>query len=147
MKDVSLWKIPIEGGEPIQISTRRTYRISISPDGTKFAHVARIGGNQKIAIKSFENDEILQEFDFPKGLFVGGDIVWAKDGTALIYAAEDSNSVGNLWRQSLKGGPPEKFTHYTSGETFYFDLSPDGSELALIRGGWNYSAVLLRPSK
>lgn len=95
-------------------------------------------------IRSLDDSQVLQAFDPVKDMFVGGDVVWSNDGKALFYAADDSNKVSNLWKQLTRGGPPERITNYTSGEIFYFDFSPDESELALVRGEWKYDAVLLR---
>ena len=144
MKDLSLWKVSIEGGEPARVSDKRAYRISISPDGSKFAHFTKKDGQTIIAVKSFANDAMLQQFALPEGVFPGFDIVWTKDGKSLIYSAEDNNSTGNLWQQSLTGNPPQKLTHYNSEEIFYFDFSPDFSQLAIIRGFWNHSVVLVK---
>jgi Tol biopolymer transport system component/DNA-binding winged helix-turn-helix (wHTH) protein len=144
MKDVTLWKVPIEGGEPVQIYNNRAYRVSISPDGTKFAHFSRVDGESKILIRTLENGQILQEFDPVKDMFIGSDIIWSSDGKTLFYSADDSNHVSNLWKQPIRGGEPEKLTNYTSGEIFYFDFSPDDYELAMVRGEWKYEAVLLR---
>jgi Tol biopolymer transport system component/DNA-binding winged helix-turn-helix (wHTH) protein len=144
MKDLSLWKISIEGGKPIQISDEPAYQVSISPDGAKFAHFIQKGGTTKISVKSFSSCEVLQEFALPNGNYATRDIDWAIDGQALIYALEDRNSVGNLWQQPLNGDTPHKLTNYTSEEVFYFDFSPDGSQLAIIRGSWNHDIVLLK---
>ncbi len=144
MKDVSLWKVPIEGGEPKQVSHKRAYNISVSPDGSKFAHFAKVGDKLKMLIKSLENGESLHEFDTPAGYFTGSEIVWSRNGDFLFFVAEDDNSVGNIWRQSIESSSPEMLTHYTSEEIFSFDFSPDGTELALIRGTWNHDAVLLK---
>jgi DNA-binding winged helix-turn-helix (wHTH) protein/Tol biopolymer transport system component len=143
MKNPGLWKVPIEGGEPTLIFEKRVNRISLSPDGTKFAHIIKIDGKRKIVIRSFVNNEAVQQFDMPAGYFFGGDIVWSDKDKALLYIANDSNNVGNLWGQSLDGGPHEKLTHYTTSEIFYFAFSPDHAETALIRGSWHYEAVLL----
>jgi Tol biopolymer transport system component/DNA-binding winged helix-turn-helix (wHTH) protein len=144
MKDMSLWKVSIEGGAPARVSDKRAYRISISPDASKFAHFAQKDGKTIIAVKSFANDELLQQFALPEGFFPGLGIVWTKDGKSLIYSAADSNSTGNLWQQSLSGDPPQELTHYNSEEIFYFDFSPDFSQFAVIRGSWNYSVVLVK---
>ena len=144
MKDVSLWKVSIEGGDPTLVSDKRAYNISISPDQTKFAHFTRIGEKIIIGIKSFPGFEALQEFAPPAGYFAGRDVVWTKDGSSLIYAVEDSNLVGNLWKQPLGGGEPMKLTNYNSEEIFNFGFSPDGSRLAIIRGSWNHDLVLVK---
>jgi Tol biopolymer transport system component/DNA-binding winged helix-turn-helix (wHTH) protein len=142
VKDFSLWKIPIEGGMSEQISDKRAYGISISPDGTKFAHFSRSDGNIRIVVESFPNRAVLQEFEIPEGHFAGRRIVWTIEGNALIYSAEDTNSVGNLWLQPLNGGVRQKLTHYNADEIFHFDISRDGSHLALIRGAWTYDVVI-----
>jgi TolB protein len=147
MKDVSLWKVPIDGGPPTVISEKPAYQVSVSPDGTSFAHFSKVDGVTNILIRSLENGEVVQQFDTIRGFFVGRSIVWSKDGKSVFYAAHDSNSVGNIWRQPLDGKPPEKITNYTSGEIFHFDFSPDNSELALVRGGWKYDAVLMKGFK
>lgn len=147
MKDVSLWKISIFGGEPIKVSDKRAYDVSISPDGTEFAHFANTDGQLKILIRSLETADVLKELDPIKGLFAGSQVVWSKESRDLFYAAHDNNSVGNIWRQPISGGLPEKLTHYMSGEIFYFDFSPDDSQVAMIRGGWKYDAILLKGFK
>jgi Tol biopolymer transport system component len=144
VRDGSVWKVPAEGGEPTPISRTRALNISISPDGTEFAYFGRKEEKIKVFVKSFLNDELLHEFDLSEGYSAAGHIVWTRDGRALIYAAEDNNLVGNLWLQSLAGNRPQKLTSYESNEISAFDLSQDGSELAVIRGTWNHSAVLVQ---
>lgn len=149
MKDKSLWQVSIEGGASEQIAGgKRAYHISISPDGTKFAHFAKKDNRPIIAVKTFPDGASLQEFAIPEGFFAGRNIVWTNEnGGALIYNAEDANSVGNLWRQSLDGAPPQKLTNYVADEIFYFNFSPDGSQLALVRGSWNHDVVLVKGFK
>lgn len=143
-KDAHLWQVSIEGGEPTLVSGKRSNNISISPDQTKLALFIRTGDRTKIVTKSFPNDDLLQEFAIPPDHFAGRDIVWTEDGTALIYSVEDGSNVGNLWRQPLSGGEPEKLTNYNSKEIFGFSFSHDNSRLALVRGSWNYNAVLIK---
>ena len=147
MKDVSLWKVSIDGGPSTEVSERPAYQVSVSPDGTSFAHFSKVDGVTNILIRSLENGKVVQQFDTIRGFFVGRSIIWSKDGKSVFYTAHDSNSVGNIWRQPLDGKPPKKITNYTSGEIFHFDFSPDNSELALVRGGWKYDAVLMKGFK
>ncbi|MGI8788301.1 MAG: hypothetical protein ACR2HG_11130, partial [Pyrinomonadaceae bacterium] len=60
---------------------------------------------------------------------------------------QDLSHVGNLWRQSLDGGKPQKITDFTAEQIFDFSYSPDGKLLALVRGSWNQDAVLLKGLK
>lgn len=146
MTDRDLWKIPINGGEAVKISDDRGRNLSISPDGSMAALFHRIDGKVKIAIKLLAADRLLQAFDMPPGLLAGSNVAWAKDGKSIIYSAEDSNNVGNLWRQPLIGGSPELLTHYNSDEIFDFRPSPDGSQMAFVRGTWKHEIVLIDSS-
>jgi Tol biopolymer transport system component len=141
---MSLWKVPIGGGETEQISEQRSSNIAISPDNISFAHFGKTDDVTKIFVRSFGSEENLRVFDLPEKTFPAGRVVWTKDGQDLIYAAEDTNLVGNLWLQPLAGGPPQKLTNFTTDEIFAFDLSPEGSDLAIIRGTWNHNVVLAR---
>jgi Tol biopolymer transport system component len=116
--------------------------VSISPDGTKFAHFTRRGDALVAVVKTFPGGDVVQEFALPDGYFAVPDIIWSSDGGSLTYAAVDSNAVGNLWQQPLTGGPPKQLTNYTSDEIFYFNFSPDGTQLAIVRGSWRHDVVL-----
>ena len=133
-KDGTLWKISVEGGEATLVSDKRAYNISISPDGTRFAHFAEKDERVKIFVKSFATGDLAGEFAVPEGFSAGRKIVWIKNGAALIYSAEDSKNAGNLWEQYISGTAPQKLTNYTSDEIFSFNYSPDESQIALIRG-------------
>jgi len=65
---------------------------------------------------------------------------WTADGQALLYT--DAHRPDNIWRQPLAGGPPQQFTHFKEQHIGYFDLSPDGKQLAVARGD-PYSDVVL----
>jgi Tol biopolymer transport system component len=144
--DGSLWRISTEGGEAVRLSEKKSNRVSISPDGTKLAYYGRQNGKRKLLVKSFPECEILNEFEVFINRASGPKIVWATDGKSLIYENIDLNYIGNLWRQSL-GGEPEQSTNFTSEQIFDFGFSPDRSQLALVRGAWNYDAVLLKGFK
>lgn len=145
--DETLWKTPIEGGQPVQLSTKRSQNISLSSDGSRFAHFARKDNKPVIFVRSFSNDEVLHEFVIPDGIFAGGDIAWNKDDSALIYAADDGSLVGNLWEQPVNGGGAKRLTNYPADEIFMFDFSKDHTQLALIRGSWNYDVLSMKGFK
>jgi len=144
INDGGLWQISLDASERRLISNKTGFDVSISPDGKKLAHFAKSGQKTKIVIASSDGESMLREFDTPTGYFASGRIVWTDNGRALLYAAEDSNLVGNLWQQSLDGQTPRKLTNYNSDEIFGFDLSLDGLTLAVIRGTWNHNIVLVK---
>ncbi len=143
MNDVSLWKVPIEGGEPSRTSTEGAYAVSISPDGSKVAVIKAIDGETKVVIRLLAEDKPFATFAIPAGLVAGGNITWTSDGKSVCYAADSGTGVGNIWRQPLIGGQAEMITHYSSEEIFDFSASPDGSQMAFVRGSWEYEVILI----
>ncbi|MGI8787372.1 MAG: winged helix-turn-helix domain-containing protein [Pyrinomonadaceae bacterium] len=147
VKNGSLWRVSVSGGEAAQLSAEKSLRVAVSPDGTKFAHFGRRDNKRKLFVKSFPECQPLNEFEIASGEATPGKVVWAQDGKSLIYDNNDLPEVDNLWRQSLDGGEPQKLTNFTSERIFDFSFSPDGKWLALVRGLWNSDAVLLKGFK
>jgi len=65
---------------------------------------------------------------------------WTNDGQALLYT--NAHRPDNIWRQPLAGGPPQQVTHFKEDQIGYFDVSPDGKQIAMARGN-AYSDVVL----
>ena len=53
----------------------------------------------------------------------------------------------NVWAQPIGGGPPRQLTDFKSDQTFYFDWSRDGKQLALARGTQTSDVVLITDFK
>ena len=76
-----------------------------------------------------EGGKILHPFASPAGIQVFG---WSGDGRALHYALT-RGGVGNIWEQSLTGGPARQINF--KGELIRdFDWSHDGQQLVVARG-------------
>lgn len=142
-----IWQVSLDGGEERQVSSADARRISISRDGTKLAYSSGTGDDNSIVVETFPNGEPIRRFAIPERETPGQDIVWTADDAALIYGAENSAMIGNLWKQPLAGGPAEKISDFTTDEIFFIGLSPDGSELALVRGVWNHEVVVVKGFK
>jgi Tol biopolymer transport system component/DNA-binding winged helix-turn-helix (wHTH) protein len=141
----TLWKVPIEGGQPVQITQGKTMGAAISPDGKWFAYFQR--GPQpnalvKIVVIPFEGGPAVKEFAVSQRALPTFDLSWTKDGKALIYAA-DSDDISNLWRQPLNGRYPERITNFNALKIFEFALSPDEKQIAIARGEWTNELVLI----
>ncbi len=145
--DGSLWRVPVEGGEAIRLTEEKSNRVTISPEGTRFAYYGRQDNKRKILVRSFPECKLLNEFEVVINVVPGPSFAWAADGKSLVYESMDLNYVGNLWRQRLDGGEPQKLTNFTSEQIYDFAFSPDGRYLALVRGSRNYDAVLLKGFK
>ncbi len=144
---LTIWKISTDGGEPVQLIQDYSINASASPDGKLLAYFGRKEPDKDIMetkVISLEDGKIVRQFSLPDGEFVAtGKILWTKDSKTLIYAKERIDRIPNLWTQPLDGSPPKQITNYVSERIFDFDWSPDGRQLAMIRGNWKNETVLI----
>ena len=58
---------------------------------------------------------------------------WGPEGDSL-YHVETRDGVMNVYLMPLDGGEPRQLTHFTEGEIFNYDVSPDHTRLVIARG-------------
>ena len=141
--DGSVWTIPLTGGTPTQLTTEKCTRFSLSPSGDKVAYLGRIDGKRKLLVKTFPEFQLLHEFDVRSSNPTPPKIVWTDNEKALVYNFIDESLIGNLMRQEIGGGAPQKLTNFTSNLIFDFDFSPDGKQLGIVSGSWDSDIVLI----
>jgi Tol biopolymer transport system component len=139
----SAWRVSIDGGSPSKLAENLDRpRVPISPDSRMIA-VRQWGKTPAspsvLTVVSAESGKVLYTFESPPGIQVFG---WSGDGRALNYALT-RGGVGNLWEQSLTGGPPRQITHFKSELIRDFDWSHGGKQLAVARGHLNSNVVLI----
>ncbi len=132
----TLWKVPIDGGTPSQISNQPASLAQVSPDGERIACMWYVNGDPSVAhpqfaILTLDRGEVLRVFDQLPGS--SDQLVWKADGTAVDYA-RNLDGVGNIWRQPLSGGAPFQVTRFESDQLFWFARSLDGRRDATARG-------------
>ena len=148
-----IFKIPVSGGAPVQLSARNTLSGPIlSPDGRHvvFASVSKDGvvigvgvsaetgqveglGNQAATPETFDADVHLAR--------------WMPDGRAVAIV-DIRTGTPNLWIDALVPGAPEKqFSHFTSEKIWDFHWSRDGKYIALARGSDASDVVLFTSAK
>ena len=66
----------------------------------------------------------------------------SSDGLSVIYW-ETQRGVGNIWWQSISGGPPIQLTLFDGNLIFRHALAPDRKHLALVRGSTISDVILL----
>ncbi len=141
----TLWSVPIDGGEAVQVSRQPTSVPRISPDGNQIACIHYPGRDPRYSrrLLAVMNSDGNGPFTvFQNSPSDRTQLSWSPDGQALDYVV-NANGIGNLWRQSLKGGQPEQVTHFDSDELFDFSWSHDG-RLLCTRGSTSRTAVLIR---
>jgi len=150
----SLYKVSIDGGEPIQLTKNIVpFSPTVSPDGKEiafsFARIEEGKYRQKIALIPFNGGEITKMFDANLqyvDIYGKQNLQWTPDGRAVNFIAA-SNGVSNIWRQPIDGSAPIQLTNFTSDRIFNFAYSSDGSSLALSRGTLNNDVVLIENVK
>jgi Tol biopolymer transport system component len=148
----SVWKVSVEGGEPVKLLEKEVSSPSLSPDGKHLAVFYREPGPNsppKILIFPAEGGEPARSLDLPpdanEPLFGAPDqpLGWAPDGRALDFVLT-REGASNIWRLSLDGGKPRQLTHWKTDWILHFAWSRDGRQLAVTRSTATYDLVLIR---
>ncbi|HST20697.1 MAG TPA: LpqB family beta-propeller domain-containing protein, partial [Blastocatellia bacterium] len=123
----TLWKVPADGGDSVQVTQTYSSNPAVSPDGKLLACLWKSNKSD-----SFPHIAVLPVAGgVPVKLFAAkanGYVRWTSDGRALFYTAME-NDVANIWTQPLDGSPPTQITKFTEGSIAGFDISPDGKQI------------------
>jgi len=144
-----IWKMPVEGGEPVQVSNKPAYQPVVSPDGKYVASFLREGDSSpKLEIIPVAGGAPIKVLDVPFAVGSTPEMVlrqvihWLPDSRAIAYM-DMKNGVSNIWAQPIDGGPPKQLTDFTSDEIFWFDLSRDGKPTLFSRGRISKDVVMI----
>ena len=142
-------KIPIDGGKPERVSTMYAANAEghdIARDG-KTAVLGTYdfkGQRPSISLVSLESGKELRTFDYnPRHR---GILRFSPDGKGIVYPIREKG-VDNLWMQPLDGGPGRQLTNFTALKIYWYQWSPDGKRLALVRGDSPSDLVLIQDSQ
>jgi Tol biopolymer transport system component/Tfp pilus assembly protein PilF len=144
----TIWKIPAEGGPPVQLTDRFALRPAVSPkDGTVACWYSEEPASQKweIAVLPPNGGRPLKKFAFPPTTSVDSTLRWTPDGKGIAYT-DFRGGVSNVWVQSIDGGPPRQITGFNSDRIFSLDWSPAG-DLIYSRGLRTNDIVLITDVK
>jgi Tol biopolymer transport system component len=139
--DLHLWKVSVEGGEPIEVAKYVAIRPAMSPDERTIACFGRNELKREILILPASGGQPFKRIEVRDARPGGYRIKWTADGKALIYIAENDGRL-NLMKQSLDGKAPEKVAEFDQYDLFDFDYSADG-QFAVTRGVWKWDVVLI----
>ncbi len=138
-----LYRIPIEGGTPVELYTSTNgVTGAISPDGKWVAcsyQEMSPTPSAKIAVIPAEGGAATATFVRPIG---AARLHWAPDGKGVQYLLTRRGAT-NVWEQPLAGGAPHPVTDFTSGQIFDFAWSRDSKELLLAKGESTSDVVLI----
>src|SRR5439155_13241141 len=143
----NLWKVPIEGGDPVLVTGMISAVPAISPDGKLIAFRSVDAANQriKISVMSFADGRLMKAFDIQPTTIIEGDykvLRWTPDGGGLAYI-DTRTGAANIWARPLDGGPERQLTDFKSEQIFMFAWSRDGKHLAVTRGAMMKDVILI----
>ena len=137
--------MPIEGGQPKQLSDDVVEFGAVSPDGQQVAMLSIEGdGTQfKLLIKVIPANGGAPVKTVEAHPHISGLMQYSADGKSVYYAITEKG-VSNLVKQSLDGGPPVQVTNFTDLVTYGYAYDWTSKRLAVTRGKSNSDVVLIK---
>ena len=130
---MTVWKVPIEGGEPVQLTDHYTRMPVVSPDNQFIAcRYNTQGGLMRIAIIPLQGDAPTRLVPTIP-IMEWQRVQWTADGRALTYV-DIANGVSNIWSYDLSTGTSRQLTNFPSDRILAYAWSPDYRKLACDRG-------------
>jgi Tol biopolymer transport system component/DNA-binding winged helix-turn-helix (wHTH) protein len=139
----SAWHVSIEGGEATKITDAECYNARVSPDGNLIACGYQSEGKTKLAIVPMTGGAPTKLFDVPPTHNFDGSIRWTRDGRFVCYR----DWANGLWSQAVEGGAPKLLKGLPEEKLYQYDWSPNGKQLAFVRGRSLRDAVLIENFK
>lgn len=137
-----IWKVPIDGGDSIQVREPVSFTPDISPDGTEMAYLDKQDDRNVLRILPLIGKGRSMEIEVPKSV-PSEPVRWTPDGRALTYIAPGP-VVPNLWLQSLDGSPPVQVTNFTYDPPRFCEWSRDQKLLSCVRSNRVRDIVLFK---
>jgi len=148
-KQVStVWKVPIEGGVPVQVSTTQAFESYLSPTGSRLAFELPDNSNEqlRIGLMSTSDGKAYKTLILPRtpGLVP---VRWTPNGQEIAFTNLRDNGT-NIWTIAVDGNREAKpLTNFKTETIFDFSWSADGRQLATLRGSSISDAVLITVTK
>lgn len=136
----TLWKIPSERGNAIQLTNSITLMPAVSPDGKYVACYMRQimpDGSFKFPLRltlaSSEDGSVIKQFEGVTFSPNRSPLQWTPDGKAVSYLVTEKG-VSNIWTQPIDGSKPQKYSNWQTDEVFRYAWTGDSSKLAFEKG-------------
>lgn len=136
----TLWRIPYERGDAVQLTNTTTMIPTVSPDGKYVACYMQqkmpdgsFRFPLKLTLLSAEDGSLQKQFDEPTSSPNRSPLQWTPDGKAISYLITEKGT-SNIWTQPIEGGKPHKYSNWHTDEVFRYAWSSDSLKLAFEKG-------------
>ena len=148
-----LWRSDIDGTNPKQLTSRRTYRAKISPDGKHvlcfFPDVEKISTQRKnqanirlrLTLLSSENGDVVKQFDSLQTQKLGF-FEWKNNSKNFLYIKGGDRS--SLWLRSIEKDTPIKLKEWKGKNIYEIAVSKNGERLFYKKGTEVNSIIQLK---
>ena len=149
--DKKIYRVPLGGSgkAEVVVDTPQDYLggLSISPDGKTLAAAVHKTEVSRAAAKIALFEIGLQsQSRLLDAAHFSGRAQFTPDGKSVAFANRE-NGVDNVWVQPLDGSAGHAITDFQSEEIWSLSFSPDGKNLAVLRGHYDRDVVLLQEAK
>ncbi len=146
----AIWKVPIGGGKPVELTDKMAMRAVIAPDGKTFAcwyWDEMLTPAPYIAVISISGGAPIKTLPVSPTAFIDytATVRWSADGRALTYI-DRQQQADNLLSQPLNGSKAVQLTDFKESLIESFNWSADG-KLVCSRGLITGDVVLLRDAR
>jgi serine/threonine protein kinase len=143
-----IFKVSIDGGNPIELARGTQFSPPVSPNGKMIAYGKNEGqgttAESKIIVQNLDDAAIVKEIEMP-ATYNWVSLGWRPDSKALTYVHNTTGSIQNIYMQRLAGGPPVQLTHFDSEPALIaaYAWSRDGKKFAITRGRYSDTDAVL----
>ncbi|HEX8251275.1 MAG TPA: winged helix-turn-helix domain-containing protein [Pyrinomonadaceae bacterium] len=125
----TLWRVSINGENPVKLTDRATRSPRISPDGKTVAcYISNFETNKMmLALVSAETGEVLKYPATPQSDDIPF-LDWSKDGENLFVVLQRGKPF-SLWKLPLNGSPPEQLREWENDAIFRLAISRNGERV------------------
>jgi serine/threonine protein kinase/Tol biopolymer transport system component len=140
-----LMRMPMEGGQPKQLSEDQVNFAAISPDGQQVALLTDQGDGMhtRPVIKIIPANGGAPVKTVEASRLISGYMQYSGDGKAIYYPITEKG-VSNFVRQPLDGGPATRVTNFEDLVNYGYAYNWTNKKLAVTRGKSNSDVVLIK---
>ena len=136
VKAARLWKVRIEGGEPVRVIDVPSGLARVSRDGMRFLCNFQESPDAPLALGLFSTET----GRLVRALKLQGPAWWSPDERGFL--APGPNGAPGSWVQPFDGGPPYRIAELPPAGAVYFEWSADGKLLYTLGQGYTDNVLI-----